>query len=280
MQRHTLLFSFAKIAGVVSAATGCTGALAQAASGASASSGSASALVEVDIYVKAFVAILSLVAAIVGLPAVFLTYRKTRAEITKLELEAQSLRSKQDTSPQQTQSAENGVRINLENSPYTTVQVLADPRFLAPLLLLLDFIFAWVILTLAGHILSFFAFDLFKDVTLALLAFLLLLPIARQVLRVRAILGAAASEAEALANLTQARRAGYFVYIALTVSSLTLGILLLAKSGTSITDGFRYFAWFLVAWGVVLIIAALPLKSRFDAYLLKTNQEDRHASEA
>jgi hypothetical protein len=51
-----------------------------------------SALSQVDTYVKVAGAVVTGVATVLGIPIVFLTYRKTRAEIAKLELEANALR--------------------------------------------------------------------------------------------------------------------------------------------------------------------------------------------
>jgi len=119
-----------------------------------------------------------------GLPIVVLNFRKTRAEIRKLELEAASLETKTSLSG----DVEGGTSINVQNSDHINIQVLADPRFLGPLLLLLDFILAWVVLTLAGYFLSLFSSGFIRTIVLGVLAAVLLIPIAKEARRVREVL--------------------------------------------------------------------------------------------
>jgi len=95
-----------------------------------------SAIADADLYVKIIGGIITGAAAFLGLPIIFLTYQKTRAEIRKLTLEAETLQQKLPSSSERI-NEEGQIRINVENSPNVHVQVLADPRFLAPLLLLL-----------------------------------------------------------------------------------------------------------------------------------------------
>jgi hypothetical protein len=137
-----------------------------------------------DTYAKVFGAVLTGLGTLFGLPIVPLTFKKTKAEIRKLELESAALEGKGAV----TGDVEGGTSIRISDSRNVTVQVLADPRFLGPLLLLLDFILALIVLTLAGYFLSLFGLGVIRSVLLALLAAVLLIPIATEARRVRAVL--------------------------------------------------------------------------------------------
>lgn len=138
-----------------------------------------------DIYAKVFGGAVTGLGALFGLPIVILNITKTRAEIRKLELEAASLESNARIIGDE----EGGISVRIHDSDNVNVQVLADPRFLGPLLLLLDFIFAWIILTLAGYFLTLVGiFGTFRSYLLGVLAALLLIPIAREARRVRSVL--------------------------------------------------------------------------------------------
>jgi hypothetical protein len=248
----------------------CTAAYGQAASSGPTIATPASLITQVDTWVKVVGAIVAGLATLLGLPVVFLTYRKTRAEIAKLDLEAAALREKvpSQTDTERKGPDEGGIRINVEHSPNVNVQVLADPRFLAPLLLLLDFIFAWVILTLAGYFLSVIGLGIFDTVALAILAAILLLPIARQVLRVRAVLRPPQSAEEISASIKQAKLAVYTIYTILLVAALAIGGLVLTLESRNITDLGRYMAWGLVALGVTMAACVPILKRRVNRYFV------------
>ncbi len=226
---------------------------------------SPSTLAEVETLAKILGAFFAGMATLVGLPVVFLTYRKTRAEITKLELEANALRSQHSSQAATERDVEGNITITVDRSPETRIEVLADPRFLAPLLILLDFIFAWILLTLAGYLLSIFGNNIFRTFALAALAAVLLLPIAHQVLRVRAVLQTPRTPEEILASQRQVRIAVYSFYFILVLFLVLFGGLLLNESYLS---GFeRYVAWFLIAFGTLLGILAPLVRRRFDRYL-------------
>ena len=89
-------------------------------------------------YVTIIGGILAGVTSILGFPILRLNQKKTRAEIVKLELEAAALREKSESAARSSEAGTDGIQISVSNSNYTTVQVLADPRLLAPMLLLLD----------------------------------------------------------------------------------------------------------------------------------------------
>jgi zinc transporter ZupT len=140
---------------------------------------------QLDTYAKVFGGVLAGLGTLFGLPLVILNFQKTRAEIRKLELEAAELQNKGLSSDAISQYSH---RIEIVNSDHNTIQILADPRFLAPLLLLLDFIFAWGLLTLAGYVIGFFLSGIFRTMLTALLAAILLFPIIREARRVRRVL--------------------------------------------------------------------------------------------
>lgn len=227
---------------------------------------------ELDTYVKVIGAVLTGMATLVGLPLVFLTYRKTRAEISKLELEAKALRDQQEQGPRGRRAEDGNIRILVDRSPNTNISVLADPRFLAPLLILLDFIFAWVVITLAGYLLSMFAIGVLRTLALAILSALLLVPIARQVLRVRTVLRPPATPEEASATLRQAKVAGCSVYLIAAIASLAFGALL--SSATNLTEAGIYLERALFTFGALLIVG-IPFASRgFDRYLARLQRSD------
>lgn len=253
--------------GAISLLAWCSPLLAQSSVPAIAAS-TPSVAAEVDSYGKAIGAVVTAMAALFGLPIVFLTYRKTRAEIAKLELEANALREKQGNQPDRTKDLEGNIRINIERSPGVTVQVLADPRFLAPLLLLVDFIFAWVVLTLADRFFAIFATGIVRSGALAILAAVLLLPIAKQVLRVRAVLSPPRTPEELRASLRQTTAAVYVSYLLVVFSSIGFGaFLLLTVSSASITQAGRYLAWASLGAGVVLVAVIPLLRPRFKKYI-------------
>ncbi len=204
----------------------------------------AAALSAVDTYVKVVVGAVTVLATLFGLPIVLLTYRKTRAEIAKLELESAALREKQSSQANRSEGSEGNIRIVLDRSPNANIQVLADPRFLAPLLVLLDFIFAWIALTLANYLRQFFGLGIFRQVGLVVLALLLLLPIPQQVLRVRTLLRPQRSAEEIRASVRQIKAVVYVLYALLALSAVAFGALLF--SSTNVTTAGRYIAWFLL----------------------------------
>lgn len=234
--------------------------------------GTAATLSEVDTYVKVVVAAVTGLGTLLGLPIILLTYRKTRAEITKLELESTALRERQLSQGDRSQYDGGNIRILVDHSPNASIQILADPRFLAPLLVLLDFIFAWVVLTLANYLLQVFDLGIFRDVGIVVLAMALLLPISRQVLRVRTVLRPQRSLEEVRASIRQTRMVVYTLYALLGLSSLGFGALLFGVS--NVTTAGRYLAWFLLGWGTLLLLLLPVGKPRFERYLTKLYSAD------
>lgn len=140
----------------------------------------------VETYVKIIGGIIAGLVAVFGLPLTVIQFQKTRAEIRKLDLEAAALEGKGDADNLEWPSN----MITIEDSDYATVQILADPRFLGPLLLLLDFIIAWIVLSLFNYALSapgaFLPLvSLLHPLILLVIAAILLVPIALEAYRVR-----------------------------------------------------------------------------------------------
>jgi hypothetical protein len=143
----------------------------------------------VSLYATVFGAVLTGLGTLFGLPLVILNFKKTRAEIRKLELEATAL---ERTGQSIVGDVEGGVSLTVSNSSHVNVQVLADPRFLGPLLLLLDFILAWIVLTFAdyfiGIVTSVIHIAGIGMLILLAIACVLLIPIAKEARRVRSVL--------------------------------------------------------------------------------------------
>ncbi len=138
---------------------------------------------QLDIYAKVFGGVITGLGALFGLPITILHFKKTKAEIRKLELEAQAL-SNEETA---TRKSVGNYDIEIRGS-HNKVKILADPRFLGPLLLLLDFIIAWIVLTITGYAIGLFIFGPIRIIVLLIVAGILLIPIFREAKRTRSIL--------------------------------------------------------------------------------------------
>lgn len=231
-------------------------------------------LSDLDTVVKIIGGIITALITIIGIPVGYATYRKTKAEITKIELEAKELRNKQSDYSTQENNEDGIIRINISNSTDTNIKILADPRFLAPLLILLDFIFASIVLSLAGHLFSMFNIGFIDSYFLTFLSAVLFLPILRQVLRVRAVLRPPKSEEEIRASTRQARIAVYLLF-AFSVCLLLIFGILLNSVGENLTTTGRYLSWILIIVGSLLALASPLLKRWFDKYLARIQKEDR-----
>jgi sugar/nucleoside kinase (ribokinase family) len=132
--------------------------------------------------------------ALLGAPSVFLGIKKSQAEIRKLELEALKLQAEQgvaaDTitgTPAQSEPIQTYM-IHVEGAD-NQVAITADPRLLGPLLLLLDFVVATIVLTLAGYLLNFGGLTIASPL-LAAIGVLLFVPIFREARRLKRVLTA------------------------------------------------------------------------------------------
>jgi hypothetical protein len=135
------------------------------------------------------------VIALLGGPSVYLGVKKSQAEIRKLELETAKLQSESGSivpHPVLGQGSNQTYSVVIDGER-NMVSITADPRLLGPLLLLLDFVTATIILTIAGYLLNFGGFSLFSPL-LALVALALFTPIFREARRLKRILTPAIAE--------------------------------------------------------------------------------------
>jgi hypothetical protein len=228
-------------------------------------------LSQADLWVKIIGGIVAGVAALVGLPTGILLYKKTQAEIAKLELESAALRTRPESGVEKQDVTAGTYNVHIEGRD-NMVQITADPRFLAPLLVLLDFIFAWVVLYLANDLFSLLPFRPLTNLLTILLAFIVLIPIARQVQRVRTLLNPPRTLEEVQESVRQTRIAGYAGYIFVLVVTLLVGLAFL--NADNLTKLGHYLAWSLISLASLLVILAYFAKIWFDRYLVRMQQTD------
>lgn len=141
-----------------------------------------------DTYIKVVAGVVAAITAILGVPVAFLQIRKTIAEIRKTELEAKKL---QEQTGGELPANYEGHRIYLSDSDHNVIQILADPRFAAPLLILLDFVIVYIVLALAGYAVDVFSLGRIGQIILTVTAAVLLLPLFIEALRLRGVLRSA-----------------------------------------------------------------------------------------
>lgn len=216
-----------------------------------------SSVIQLDTYIKIAVGALAGIGTLLGLPLILLNYRKTQAEIKKLDLESKAISGEVLEGSNSEKGEAGGIKILIDSSPHTNVQVLADPRFLAPLLLLIDFVFAWVILTLASHFLSFFSLGGLKQLVLAVLALILLLPIIKQSLRVRALLIPDKSNSEVQSSIKNLKVLIYLIWGIAIVVTIGFSLVILANP-----DNVTNLGWVMCSIAGILgfaLLVAVPL---------------------
>lgn len=138
-------------------------------------------LAEADIYVKIIGGIIAAMLALLGTPVAYLQTKKTKREIRKLELEAEALAN----GIQKTRTFTDDNSINIVESQIESLTIMIDPRLRGPLLLLLDFIVAWIILTIANTALNIFLGGPLSNILLIVLGAVLLWPILKEARRVK-----------------------------------------------------------------------------------------------
>lgn len=138
-----------------------------------------------DTSVKVVAGVVAAITAVLGVPVTFLQIRKTIVEIRKIELEAQKLR--EQTGIEHLKESQ-GHWIYLDHSDRNNIQILVDPRFSAPLLILLDFVIVYIVLALAIYAVSVFLPGKVGQIILTVIAALLLLPPFVEALRLRGVL--------------------------------------------------------------------------------------------
>lgn len=109
-----------------------------------------------DTYIKVVAGVVAAITAILGVPVAFLQIRKTIAEIRKTELEAKKL---QEQTGGELPVDREGHQIYLSASDHNVIQILAEPRFAAPLLTLLYFVMVYIVLALAGYAVDVFSLE-------------------------------------------------------------------------------------------------------------------------
>lgn len=155
-----------------------------------------------DIYAKLVGALVTGLGFLFGIPITWFTIRKTRFEIKKLELEAANNRAKLEKATPTPDEFFNQVKVQISESPESIVKVTYDPRLAAPLLVLMDFVTAFVLLTVGGYaidlLLSYFLtfgnIAVVVYVTYIGLAIVVVVPIFRQAVKVRRLFNSASDK--------------------------------------------------------------------------------------
>jgi hypothetical protein len=117
-----------------------------------------------------------------------------------------------------------------------------------------------------------FATGVLRTLALAILSAVLLVPIARQVLRVRTVLRPPATPEEAAATLRQTKVAGYGVYLTAVIASLAFAALL--SSSPNLTEAGLYIERALFAFGTLLIVGVPVGRRWFNRYLARLHRSD------
>ncbi|MCB8839501.1 hypothetical protein [Aurantimonas sp. VKM B-3413] len=232
------------------------------------SEGEKSAVENFELLVKIGVAIISGIAALLGLPMVYLTYRKTSVEIKKLELESRQLMDGIGAPSPINSDTEDGIRIQIRESPNSNVQVLADPRFLGPLLILLDFIFASITLSLSARLLDILPVGEIGSFVLLILSFFLLMPLAHQVMKVRKAMHprSRVEQGPLDRQLKIISTASYLFTIILCFGFGGL-IMYFDFTGSNVTDLGRYFSYGLILVASVMLVSAAWARNKLNRYL-------------
>lgn len=127
-----------------------------------------------DTYAKVIAAVVAAITATLGIPVAFLQIRKTIAEIHKTELEAKKLR---EQTGNELPAEYQGHQVNISNSDGNVIQILVDTRFAAPLLIVLDFVIAYMVLALADYALRLFQIEILSSIVLPIAGVALFLPL-------------------------------------------------------------------------------------------------------
>lgn len=128
--------------------------------------------------------------ALLGTPTVYLGIRKSKVEIRKLELETLKLQSERPAAKSPVKlGPDQNILVNMEGSG-NNLSISTDLRLLGPLLLLLDFVTATIVLTVTGYLLSLSSLNIFTPL-LAILGTVLFVPIFREARRLKKALAPA-----------------------------------------------------------------------------------------
>jgi len=220
---------------------------------------------ELDIYIKIIVGTLTGITIFLGLPLVLLNYKKTQAEIKKLDLEAKAINNNLPVTRQDSINHNQDVHVNIEQSPHSNVQILTDPRFLAPLLLLVDFIVAWVVLTILKYLLSFFPLGEISDILLIGASLLLLIPIFKQAIEVKLIIQPNITEEEIQASVKNIKIIIYSILGTILLASFAFIALIFFSDNTALdTIGGKIIISIIAIGSIILLISSPFIKTFID----------------
>jgi hypothetical protein len=141
-------------------------------------------------------------------------------------------------------------QINIRDSDGVSVQVLADPRLLGPLLLILNFIIAFVFLTVTSHLLAIF--DIANGVIMAALSAALLFPLVSQAMRISSSFKSSLTAGDLAAHAATIKRTRTIVLLMYSILTTAVaffgGIILFVANVTPLGTA---FGWALLAVGLV-----------------------------
>ena len=216
---------------------------------------------------KIFATVLTAIATLIGLPLGIMRYRKMRADITKTELESAKLRLELARRRKATASGEADVTQVSPRQETDSVVVLSTAQSSGRLLL--DFIVAWCALTLAGLTLSIVEFGgILKSLAMAALGFLLLFPLFKQAVQIRARLQPRSRE-EIDSSARQAKWTVLALYLFVALAILAFGILLWLYELE-----WKALAWVALSVAVVLLVLTPFVGTRVERYALDLLQPE------
>lgn len=104
-----------------------------------------------DKYITVIGGVVTGLGTVFGLPLVYQTFRKTRAEIDKINLEAAKIRKDLcDTVPESAHDDQGTYKVNVEGAG-NSVNIITDPRWAASLLVLVYALIATIFYTIASY---------------------------------------------------------------------------------------------------------------------------------
>lgn len=130
--------------------------------------------------IKNLTAALAAVGTIIGIPVAFFQVRKTIAEIRKIELETQVLKTRQDE-----QEKSPPVRRAAPPKTVAGMMTITDSSLHSLFLLLSDLIIVSIMIIIANYALDVFIVGPVKPLVLGIMSIILLVPIALEALRMR-----------------------------------------------------------------------------------------------
>jgi len=157
-------------------------ALAQAAGSTPASAAVPPELAGLELWIKIIGGSLAALVTFIGMPAAFLQFSKTRAELRKLRLEAAKLSNELDGA-RNDELQNQALRISVVDSPQAVVQVETAAGLSGPMLVVIDFVVSFILYQAFSHLLSLspfqsgIVFDLAEGLLRAIVFATLFLPV-------------------------------------------------------------------------------------------------------